>query len=275
VGHDPAHAGAGRRTLAASRSQADHADPAGGRRARRRGGRDGREQGEELIVAIMTGIFDWFAAVTHDLLGQSISVWIGPAMLGRLPSGIRTPARLRGVDGLCGAPNRRSHFAMDGSTAGGVTTRHTVVARSPASGKSSRCSPAQPRRAAAPAPASLDRRASWAVPISSLARAVARPPLVRSRIQIALALAHCSGHAMQTSGPYAQRESSGLETQPSLLTDEQANRLKQVKPQRCGRAKVDLLRERTLARNGRRWFSQTPQPTRSRAHPKVGKAATL
>ncbi len=76
-------------------------------------------------------------------------------------------------------------------------------------------------------------------------------------------------------GTYAHIESSGLETQPFLLTDEQVNRLKLVNPQRCGRAKVDLLRERTLARNGRRWFSQTPKPTRSRAHPKGGKAATL
>jgi ABC-type transport system involved in multi-copper enzyme maturation permease subunit len=46
--------------------------------------------GEELIVAIMNGIFDWFANVTHYLLGQNISVWVGHAVLGQLPSGVST-----------------------------------------------------------------------------------------------------------------------------------------------------------------------------------------
>lgn len=46
--------------------------------------------GEELIVAIMNGIFSWFSTVTHYLLGQNISVWVGHAVLGQLPTGVST-----------------------------------------------------------------------------------------------------------------------------------------------------------------------------------------
>jgi ABC-type transport system involved in multi-copper enzyme maturation permease subunit len=46
--------------------------------------------GEEIIVAIMNGVFSWFGSVTHYLLAQNMAVWVGHALLGQLPTGVST-----------------------------------------------------------------------------------------------------------------------------------------------------------------------------------------
>lgn len=46
--------------------------------------------GEEIIVAILNGVFSWFSSVTHYLLAQNIAVWVGHALLGQLPTGVST-----------------------------------------------------------------------------------------------------------------------------------------------------------------------------------------
>jgi hypothetical protein len=46
--------------------------------------------GEELVVALLSGLFGWFGSVTNYLLAQNIAAWVGHALLGQSPPAVGT-----------------------------------------------------------------------------------------------------------------------------------------------------------------------------------------
>jgi ABC-2 type transport system permease protein len=46
--------------------------------------------GEQIVVAILTGVFSWFDSVTNYLLTQNIGAWVGHALLGQSPPAVST-----------------------------------------------------------------------------------------------------------------------------------------------------------------------------------------